>query len=83
MRVAEYFPFAIANWDGSKIDIVEQAYFPADYTEYEVEELEKLVEAIQAKEVPIERAINCENDETRPLSELQKIIESRLVDLDE
>jgi len=83
MRVAEYFPFAIANWDGEKIDVVEQAYFPADYTEYEVEELEKLVLAIQAKEVPIAKAINCENDEMRPLSELQKIIESRLVDLDE
>lgn len=83
MRVSEYFPFAIAAYEDGKIDVVEQAYFPADYTEYEVEELEKQVEKLQAKELPIERAINCENDEMRPMSELQKIIESRLVDLDE
>jgi len=83
MRVCEYFPFAIASYEDGKIDVVEQAYFPADYCEYEVEELEKQVALIQADELPIEKAINAENDETRPMSELQKIIESRLVDLDE
>ena len=83
MRVCEYFPFAIASYEDNKIDVVEQAYFPADYCEYEVEELEKQVALIQANELPIEKAINAENDEERPMSELQKIIESRLVDLDE
>jgi len=83
MRVCEYFPFAIATYQDNKIDVVEQAYFPADYCEYEIEELEKQVALIQADELPIEKAINAENDETRPMSELQKIIESRLVDLDE
>ena len=49
--------------------------------EYEVEELEKQVEAIQAKEVPFQTAMKAEED-TRPMSELQKIIESRLVDIE-
>ena len=81
IRVCEYYPFAIANWDGQKIDIIEQAYFESDYSQYEAEELEKQVELIQAEELPIKKAINCENDEERPMSELLKIIESRLVDI--
>jgi len=82
IRVCEYYPFAIANWNGEKIDIIEQAYFESDYCEYEAEELERQVEAIQADELPIEKAINAENDEERPMSELLKIIESRLVDIE-
>lgn len=81
MRTCEYFPFALATYEDGKIDIIEQAYFESDYTEYEVEELAKLVEKVQAEELPIERAINCENDEERPMNELMKIIESRLVDI--
>lgn len=81
MRVSEYFPFALANYEDGKIDIIEQAYFESDYCEYEVEELERQVEAIQAKEQPFETAMRAEED-VRPLSELQKIIESRLVDIE-
>lgn len=80
MRVCEYFPFAIASWDGKKIDIIEQSYFESDYCEYELEELEKQVALVQANELPIEKAINAEA-EVRPMSELLKIIESRLVDI--
>ena len=82
MRVSEYFPFAIATYEDSKIDVIEQSFFESDYCEYEVEELEAQVEAIQADELPIEKAINAENDEQRPMSELLKIIESRLVDIE-
>jgi hypothetical protein len=81
MRVSEYFPFALANYEDGKIDIIEQAYFESDYCEYEIEELEKQVEAIQANEMPFETAMRAEEDQ-RPLSELQKIIESRLVDIE-
>ena len=82
MRVCEYFPFAIATYNDRKIDVIEQAYFESDYCEYEQEELENLVEKIQANEKPIERAKNAENDEERPMSELLKIVESRLVDIE-
>jgi hypothetical protein len=82
MRVCEYFPFALATYEDGKIDIIEQAYFESDYTDYEVEELERQVALVQAEELPIQRAINAENDEERPMSELLKIIESRLVDIE-
>lgn len=82
MRVCEYFPFAIASYsDDRKIDIIEQAYFESDYTEYELEELEAQVAKIQADELPIETAMKAEKEE-RPMSELLKIIETRLVDLE-
>lgn len=81
MRVCEYFPFALATYEDRKIDVIEQAYFESDYCEYEVEELEKQVMAIQADEVPYQTAMRAEED-MRPLSELQKIIESRLLDID-
>lgn len=78
MRVSEYFPFAIAKFEDRKIDIIEQSYFESDYTDYEVEQLEDMVEAVQAEEVPIKTAISAD-EENRPLSELEKLIEDRLV----
>jgi len=80
MRVSEYFPFAIATYDDGKIDVIEQAFFESDYCEYELEELEKQVKAIQVDELPIEKAQNAE-PEVRPMSELLKIIELRLIDI--
>jgi hypothetical protein len=80
MRVSEYFPFALATYEDGKIDIVEQSYFESDYQEYELEELEKLIANVQAKEFPIAKAINAE-EEQRPMFELQKILETRLLDL--
>jgi hypothetical protein len=81
MRVCEYFPFAIATYQNRKIDIIEQAYFESDYCEYELEELEQQIARIYAEQLPIEKAIGAE-DETRPMSELLKMIECRLVDID-
>lgn len=81
MRVCEYFPFAIATFDDNKIDVIEQAYFESDYCEYEAEELEVQVKKMQADELPIEQAQNAEAEE-RPMHELMKIIESRIVDLE-
>ncbi len=80
MRVSEYFPFAIATYTGGKIDIVEQAYFEDDYQEYEENVLEELITKVKSEEKPIETAINAEEEE-RPMSELMKILETRLIDL--
>ena len=81
MRVCEYFPIALASYEDRKIDIIEQTYFENDYSVYEESELAKMIDKIRREEKPIERAINCPAEETRPMSELQKIIETRLVDL--
>jgi hypothetical protein len=81
MRVSEYFPFAIATYDNQKIDIIEQSYFESDYCEYEIEELEAQVAKLQSEELPIEKAMNAEAEE-RSMSELLKIIESRLIDIE-
>ena len=82
MRVSEYFPMAVATYEDRKIDIVSQPYFEDDYINYEVEELEKQIAKVQSKELPIETAINSE-EEQRPMSELLKILESRVIDLTE
>jgi len=81
MRVSEYFPFAFASYKDKKIDIIEQAYFESDYCTYEQEELEKQIANVQANELPIATAINAE-EESRPMSELMKILETRLVDIE-
>ena len=81
IRVDEYFPFAVANYVNGKIEIVEEKYFEDDYSNIEYEKMTELIEKIQAEELPIERAMKAE-EETRPMSELQKMIEARLVDLD-
>lgn len=80
MRVCEYFPFAIANFENNKIDIIEQSYFESDYCEYEIDELEERLKLLKENEKPIESAINAVKD-VRPMSELKKIIENRLVDI--
>lgn len=81
MRCCEYFPFAIAEYNDRKIDVIEQAYFESDYCEIEAEELAKQVELIQANELPVETAMKAEA-EVRPMSELLKIVENRLVDIE-
>ena len=82
MRVREYFPFAVATYEDGKIDIIKQEYFEDDYQEYEIAELEEQITKIKALELPIEKAINAE-EEQRPMFELQKILESRIIDLTE
>jgi hypothetical protein len=80
MRVSEYFPFAVATYKDKKIDIVEQKYFESDYQSHEEAEVKKLIAKVKKAEKPIEKAINAE-EEVRPMSELQKILETRLLDL--
>lgn len=80
MRVSEYFPFAVATYNDGKIDIIEQKYFESDYMSHEIEEVQKLIEKVKANELPIETAMNAEV-EMRPMTELMKILETRLVDL--
>ena len=80
MRVSEYFPFAIANYENRKIDYVEQSYFESDYADIEADQLEDMISKVLAEEIPIETAKRAQV-EVRPLAELQKIIEDRLVDI--
>ena len=81
MRVSEYFPFAVATYNSGKIDIVEQAYFELDYQEYEINALEALIIKVKAEEIPIATAKKAKA-ETRPFSELMKILSTRLVDIE-
>ena len=83
MRVSEYFPFALAEYDSYKkiISIIEEKYFENDYKTYELQELEKMVAKVKSEEKPIEKAKNAE-DETRPMAELLKILETRFVDIE-
>jgi len=80
-RTSEYFPFAVATYENGKIDIIEQAYFEEDYCDYETAELEKQIAKVKAEELPIEAAMKAEK-ESRPMSELMKILETRLVDIE-
>lgn len=80
MRVAEYFPFAIAEYVDGKIKIIEEKYFENDYADIEQDELDELVEVAKGGELPIRTAKKAEA-ENRPFPELIKMLESRLVDL--
>jgi hypothetical protein len=80
MRVSEYFPIALATYIDGKIDIVEQSYFESDYQSHEEDKLEEMIAKVQNEEKPLAAAQNAEEEE-RPLSELQKILETRLLDL--
>lgn len=80
MRVSEYFPIALATYTDQKIDIVEQAYFESDYQSHEEFALEEMIAKVLNEEKPIAAALKAE-EELRPLSELQKILETRLLDL--
>lgn len=80
MRVSEYYPFAIANFKDRKIDIIQESFFESDYCEYEVEDLERQIQLIKDEELPIKKAKNG-SEEERPLSELTKILETRLIDI--
>lgn len=80
MRVCEYFPIALANFDNKKIEIVEEKYFECDYISHEEKAINEMLVKIKAEQLPIPTAKNAVA-ETRSLDELQKIIENRLVDL--
>jgi hypothetical protein len=80
MRVTEYFPFAVATYENGKIDIAEQQYFESDYAGYEAKEVQALIAKVKKGEKPAERAMNADED-TRPMSEMVKILETRLVEL--
>jgi hypothetical protein len=80
MRVAEYFPFALAAYSNNKINIIKEAYLEDDYCEYEILDLEKSIKKIKAKELPYKSAKNAKKEE-RSMSELQKMLETRLVDI--
>jgi hypothetical protein len=79
-RTTEYFPVAITSYIDGKLDVIEQKYWEDDYCTYEMEELELQIAQVKAGELPIGTASNCE-DEIRPLTELQKILETRIIDL--
>jgi hypothetical protein len=80
MRVSEYFPFALATYENKKIDIIEEKYFESDYMTYEKTELAEMIAKLKQEELPIQPALNAE-EEVRPMSELLKMLEHRLIDL--
>lgn len=80
MRVSEYFPFALANFIDGKIEIIDEPYFESDYQNMEAEELERLIDKVKKEEKPFETARNSVEDE-RPMSELMKMLENRLLDV--
>lgn len=82
MRVTEYFPYAVANYDhiNKKIEIIESKYFEDDYSTFELSELNDMIAKVKANELPIHTALKTEK-ESRPMSELLKIVESRIYDL--
>lgn len=82
MRVTEYYPIAVANYDSSNknIEIVESKYFEDDYTAFEQKDIEEMIAKAKANELPIQTALKTEK-ESRPMSELLKILESRILDL--
>jgi len=81
MRVCEYFPFALATFENGKIDFIKESFFESDYKNYEEKELQKMIDKVKKEELPIEKAINAE-EEQRNMSELLKILETRLFELD-
>ncbi len=81
MRVTEYFPYAIATYNDGRIDIVEEQYFEEDYCSYEIEELEAAIAKVKAEELPYQAAQGAIEEE-RPMSELLKMLETRLVDIE-
>lgn len=81
MRTSEYFPFAVASFENKKISIIEQMYYEDDYCDYEHTELEKQIAKVKAEELPIDKAKNAEA-EVRPMAELMKMLETRLVDIE-
>ncbi len=80
MRVCEYFPIGIATYENGKIEVTEQLYFENDYKIHEEEELNKMIAKVKKQEKPIDKAMKGD-DETRPMSELLKILEGRMVDI--
>jgi hypothetical protein len=80
MRVSEYFPIALATYTDQKINIVEQMYFESDYQSHEEDALEEMIAKVLNEEKPLAAALKAE-EEVRPMAELQKILETRLLDL--
>jgi hypothetical protein len=80
MRVAEYFPYTLATYENNKIEIVESVYFEDDYCNYEITELENAITKVKSNELPFNTAIKAKN-ESRPMSELMKMLESRIIDI--
>lgn len=80
MRVSEYYPFAIATYDGNEIDVIEEPYFEHGYSHYEETKLAEMIEKVRNEEPPIETAMYA-TEETRDMDELQKIIEARMIDI--
>jgi len=79
MRVSEYFPIGVAERDSrGNIQIIDQPFYEDDYVSYEQEELVKLLEKVRNEE-PLRETPKNGEEETRDMSELQKIIEERII----
>jgi hypothetical protein len=80
MRVSEYFPISVISRTGTKINAIEPSFFESDYIEYEKAELNDMVAKILKEQKPIEDSLKSKTDK-RPLADMLKIIQTRIIDL--
>lgn len=77
MRTSEYFPYAeLDRKEDGTFEVVEQPYFEDDYMKYEAADLEKEIERIQTE-------IESAGKQTQSQLDYKKILESRLVSIEE
>lgn len=79
IRVCEYFPFATAEYTNGKIEIIEQSYYESDYKTLENDELQAMIAKVKANELPIEKPMGMKDEENRPMPELLKMLENRII----
>ena len=80
MRVCEYFPYSLNERVDGNINAVEQAYFEHDYMEYETEELERQIQAINDEEERVGVDV-MEAEDERDIEEVLKALKSRVIEL--
>jgi hypothetical protein len=77
MRVCEYYPFALATFEGRKIDIIEQKYFEYDYVSHEEKDLKEILSV----QYDVRETAKNAPEDTRDYAEYLDILEARVIDL--
>jgi len=82
MRVCEYFPYALCEVsEDGEINTVDQPFFEHDYREYEVDELERQIKAINnnTERVGVD---TFEAEDNREVEEVLKALKDRVVEIE-
>lgn len=80
IRVSEYFPMGLVEYNNGTFNPIESKYYPSDYCAYEKQVFESMVKQVMKNEPPISTAINASGDD-RSIDELKKMLNNRLYDL--